>query len=67
MDVVYQRCCGWDVHQKTVAACLVVAAAGGKKRKEIRRLATVTGELLPLADWLSEQGVTHVAREASGV
>lgn len=62
MEVVYECCCGLDVHAKTVVACLVT-----KGRKEIRTFATMTDELLQLGDWLSSAGCTHVAIESTGV
>jgi Transposase len=39
----------------------------GKKRKEKREFATMTRDLLALADWLQRCGVTHVAMESTGV
>jgi transposase len=62
MEVVYECCCGLDVHAKTVVACLVT-----KGRKESRTFATMTDELLQLGDWLSSGGCTHVAIESTGV
>jgi len=41
--------------------------ARSKKQKEKRVFGTVTRELLALADWLCECGVTHVAMESTGV
>jgi len=38
-----------------------------KGRKEIRTFATMTEDLLQLADWLSSVGCTHVAIESTGV
>ena len=67
MEVVYERCCGLDVHKQTVVACVLVPGAGGKPRKEIRTFGTLTDELLQLAAWLTEHGVTHVALESTGV
>jgi transposase len=67
MDVIYPRCCGLDVHQKTVAACVRVCQEDSQKHKEVRTFGTWTQDLQRLADWLSEQGVTHVAMEATGV
>ena len=29
MQVVYERCCGLDVHKATVVACLLVTASTG--------------------------------------
>lgn len=62
MRVVYEICCGLDVHAKTVVACLV---SHGKK--EIRTFSTMTDDLLGLLDWLTGAGCTHVAIESTGV
>ena len=67
MDVLYERCCGLDIHKKTVVACLITPGADGKPRKEIRSFGTMTDELLQLADWLAAAGCTHVAMESTGV
>ena len=67
MEVVYERCCGLDVHKETVVACIVVPGAGKQPHKEIRTFNTMTTDLLQLADWLTAQGVTHVALESTGV
>jgi transposase len=67
MDVVYERCCGLDVHQKTVVACVLVAGSGKQIRKEIRTYRTMTVDLLELGDWLESMGVQTVAMEATGV
>lgn len=62
MRVVYEICCGLDVHAKTVVACLV---SHGKK--EVRTFSTMTDDLLTLLDWLTAAGCTHVAIESTGV
>ena len=67
MDVVYPRCCGLDLHQRTVVACLLTPGPRGKPAKEIRTFGTMTGDLLALADWLTAAGCTHVAMESTGV
>jgi transposase len=67
MEVVYERCCGLDIHKKTVLACVVVPGTGKQPHKEIRTFNTMTADLLELADWLTAQGVTHVALESTGV
>lgn len=36
MQVVYSRCAGLDVHQKTVSACVIVCEPDGKKRRQVR-------------------------------
>jgi len=67
MEVVYPCCCGLDVHKKGITACVLWAGAKGKSRKEKRSFGTFTHDLLRLADWLAECGVTHVAMESTGV
>jgi len=67
MQVVYPCCCGLDVHKKSVTACVLWAEDGGKSRKEKRSFGTFTRDLLRLADWLQQCGVTHVALESTGV
>src|SRR6266567_164903 len=67
LQVLYARCAGRDVHQKTVVACVLLTAAEGRERKEIRTFATTTTSLVALADWLASQQVSHVAMESTGV
>jgi transposase len=67
LDVIYERCCGLDVHKRSVAACLIVAGTHGEPRKEIRTFGTMTEDLLELSDWLAAAGCTHVAMESTGV
>ncbi len=62
MEVLYESCCGLDVHARTVVACLI-----GRGRKTIRTFGTMTEDLLRLLDWLKAEGCTHVAMESTGV
>jgi transposase len=62
MEILYARCCGLDVHAKTVVACLCVEG-----EKQIRTFSTMTADLRQLADWLLAAGCTHVAIESTGV
>ena len=50
MDVVYTRCCGLDIHKKTVVACLILSTEGLEPVKEIQTFRTMTADLLALAD-----------------
>lgn len=65
MQVVHDRCCGLDVHKKTVVACLL-APGDGTTGKEVRSFSTMTRDLLHLADWLAAARCTHVAMESTG-
>ena len=67
MEVLYERCCGLDIHKRVVVACLIVPGPGDTPTKELRSFGTMTDELLRLADWLAANGVTHVAMESTGV
>ena len=62
MDTVYQRCCGLDVHQKRVTACVITPEG-----QEVRSFSAMTKDLLALADWLAGHQVTQVAMESTGV
>jgi transposase len=67
MDTLYPRCAGVDVHKKNVVVCVRCVSEGGRVTKQVRTFLTMTRSLLALADWLAEQGVTHVAMESTGV
>ena len=67
MQAIIERCCGLDVHQGTVVACLLVGAPGAQPTKEVRTFRTVTRDLEALRDWLRAAGVTHVGMESTGV
>jgi transposase len=67
MQVVQERCCGLDVHKRTVTACVLLPSERGKAQKSVRTFRTLTRDLLALSDWLASLGVTHVAMESTGV
>jgi transposase len=62
MEVINERCCGLDVHKKTVVAWVITPQG-----QETRTFHTLTRGLLELAAWLGECQVSHVAMESSGV
>jgi transposase len=67
LETIHARCCGLDVHQKQVVACLLTSGPDGAPCKEIRTYGTMTENLLALLDWLVDAGCTHVALESTGV
>ena len=67
MEAIIEKCCGLDVHQATVVACLLTGAANQKPKKEVRSFRTVTHELQLMSEWLRAAGCTHVAMESTGV
>jgi transposase len=62
MRVVHERCCGMDVHKRTVVAC-VLSPDG----QQTRTFGTMTRDLLALAEWLGSLDINHVAMESTGV
>jgi transposase len=67
MQVVYERCCGLDIHKASVVACLALTDPDGQVRKEVRTFGTMTKDLLALGDWLVAADCTHLAMESTGV
>ncbi len=67
MEVIIERCCGIDVHKKTIVACLIVGKPGEKPKTTIKTFSTMTRDLLACKDWLLSEGCTYVALESSGV
>ncbi len=62
MRAIHERCCGLDVHKKTVVACVLTPEG-----RWTRTFGTMTAELLQLLAWLQQEGVTHAAMESTGV
>ncbi len=67
MDVIHARCCGLDIHKRSVVACVLISETAGEPTRSTRTFGTMTADLLALSDWLAEQRVTHVAMESTAV
>ncbi len=67
MQIVHQRCCGLDVHKKSVVACVLITQPNGDVRRHVRTFGTMTADLLALDDWLTALAVTQIAMESTGV
>ena len=67
MRIVYQRCCGMDVHKDSITACVLLIDEEGEFRTESRRFGTMTGSLQEMSGWLASLGVEAIAMEATGV
>jgi len=66
MEVLHAHCAGLDVHKDTVVAC-VRHMVGGTVKREVKSFQTTTKELMALSEWLSVEGCTRVAMEATGI
>jgi hypothetical protein len=67
MHLLYERCAGVDVHKRTVVVTVVLTSMDGRAYMQTRTFGTMTADLLALSEWLSEEWVTHVALERTGV
>jgi len=61
VQVVNERCCGLDVHKKTIEACITTSE--GSLR---RRFGTMTCNLKELVIWLHDYQIPIVAMESTG-
>ena len=61
MKVIYERCCGMDVHKNIIVACILTG-----RKKETKSFSTMTSSLLGLIDWLKGVDCQCVAMEATG-
>jgi transposase len=66
MEVLHAHCAGLDVHKDTVVAC-ARHMVDGKVTTAVKTFKTTTQELMDLSGWLSTEGATHIAMEATGV
>ena len=62
MEIYCPTAAGLDVHRRTVVAAIHTPAG-----QAVRTFGTMTPDLEALAAWLTEQGVTLVAMESTGV
>jgi transposase len=67
VEPIVEKCCGLDVHESTVVACLLTGPANKKAKKETRTFSAFTRDLYSLREWLLAEGVTHVAMESTSV
>src|SRR5882672_868073 len=51
MEVLYETCCGLDVHKSSITAC-VLHEQGHKPQKHLQRFGCTTRDLLELVCWL---------------
>lgn len=69
MEILYPRVSGIDVHKKRVTVTARTPPVGGvgPRREETRTFRTFYADLLAMARWLADRGVTQVAMESTGV
>ena len=63
MEVVYERCCGIDVHKNMLMVCIFTSV----RKKEIREFGTMTEDIQQLAAWIKETNCQVAAMESTGI
>jgi transposase len=61
MEVMYERCCGIDVHKKIIVACLRIG-----RKNEVRQYNSNTKDLRDMTAWLKENDCQMIAMESTG-
>jgi transposase len=67
METIYSCCCGLDVHQASVSACLRRVATDGNVNTESQQFDTTVRGLTQLSQWLQEARCPIAAMESTGV
>ena len=63
MELLYERCCGIDVHKNMLMVCVFT----GVRKKEIRQFGTMTDDIMEIVKWLKETKCQIAAMESTGV
>lgn len=67
MEVIYEKCCGIDIHKETLTACIMIGEGNRIAKKEIRTYRTMTEDIENLRDWLKRESITYIAIESTGI
>src|SRR5215475_9915610 len=67
MENIFLCCAGLDIHKESVEACVRRMEPGGRLHRQTRHWATMSRDILLMADWLAAEEVTNVAMESTGV
>ena len=65
IDTVVQRAAGLDIAKASLVVCFRTPDAEGGWQITKRKFTTITADLLVLADWLGEHGITRVGMEST--
>lgn len=66
MQIIYRRCAGLDIHEKSVTACIRIVK--GRQIETVEAtFPTFTEDLEQLRDWLVRHRIQRVAMESTGV
>ena len=67
MEVMIERCCGIDVHQKTIVCCILSGPLEtNKPQKHQKKFGTTSAELRAAIEWIQSFDVTDIFMESTG-
>ncbi len=66
MKVVYQVCCGVDVHKRFLIGTIISTTKGVQPHYQKKRFSTFNSDLNRFADWLIENNCFDVCMESTG-
>ena len=66
MKVVYQTCCGVDVHKSFLVATIIKTSSGIEPSYQKRRFSTFNNSILEFKKWLLENECLYVCMESTG-
>jgi hypothetical protein len=67
MKILYRRCAGLDLHEKSISACIRIVKNGKEVETVEATFSTFTEDLEQLRRWLLRNRVQRVAMESTGV
>ena len=66
MKVVYQTCCGVDVHKTFLVATIIKTTKGVQPSYQKKRFSTFNSDIRHFKNWLLENDCLHVCMESTG-
>jgi len=66
MKVVYQTCCGVDVHKSFLVATIIKTTSGVEPSYHKKRFSTFNNSILQFKEWLVENKCRDVCMESTG-
>ena len=66
MKVVYQTCCGVDVHKSFLVATIIKTTYGVEPSYQKKRFSTFNNSILKFKNWLIENQCRDVCMESTG-
>ena len=66
MKVVYQTCCGVDVHKSFLVATIIKTTSGVEPSYQKKRFSTFNNSILQFKEWLVKNQCRDVCMESAG-